>query len=70
VEHDPDLELLGWHSAALLLARVDGVSPAPYLSPEQRITARRAGLGTLSSTDGSNGEFWKIVLAAAEGGSQ
>jgi 5-methylthioribose kinase len=70
VDHDPRLELLGWHSAALLLARVDGVSPAPYLTPAQRATARRVARGALTSTRGSNAEFWNLVLEAAHGGLQ
>ncbi len=68
VGHETDLDLLGWHSAALLLARVDGVSPAPYLTPYQRVAARQAAQTILSSSDGSNEEFWSTVSSAARGG--
>jgi hypothetical protein len=38
------------HTAAVVLARTDGKSPAAYLSSAQRDTARRAAIGWLTET--------------------
>jgi Phosphotransferase enzyme family len=39
---------LGLHVGCLLLARVDGKSPAEYLSPEEQVAARRHGCGLVT----------------------
>lgn len=54
---------LGWHIAALMLARVDGVSPAGYLTEPQRTLVRRAARSSLSSADSSSMALWETVRA-------
>jgi 5-methylthioribose kinase len=46
----PDPPALVEHTAAVVLARTDGKSPAAYLSSAQRDTARRAAIGWLTET--------------------
>jgi aminoglycoside phosphotransferase (APT) family kinase protein len=61
-----DLTTLGWHSAVLLLSRVDGVSRAQYLSENQRSVARLAAMTVLSSSNGSGTEFWNVIAWCAQ----
>ena len=64
---DPDdtaLERLSHHTACLLLARVDGMSPAGYLSPATCEVVRRLALDLLRGADLSVTEFWNRVLGA------
>ena len=42
---------LGRHTACLLLARVDGKSPASYLTADERDTVRRLAIDVLASAD-------------------
>ncbi len=42
---------LGRHTACLLLARVDGKSPASYLTPDERDAVRKLAVDVLGSTD-------------------
>lgn len=42
---------LGRHTACLLLARVDGKSPASYLTPDERDTVRKLAVDVLASAD-------------------
>lgn len=56
---------LGRHTACLLLARVDGLSPAEYLRPATRRTVRHLALGLLTAEDPSATEVWDQVLEAA-----
>lgn len=56
---------LGSHVACLLLARVDGLSPAPYLRPETRGVVRDLSLGLLAVDDPSVDEVWARVLDRA-----
>lgn len=56
---------LGAHTAVLLLARIDGKSPARYLRTDERHRVRslaREALASLSSID----ELWRAVLSPAE----
>jgi aminoglycoside phosphotransferase (APT) family kinase protein len=46
----PDPSGLIQHTAAVVLARTDGKSPAAYLTSAQRDTARRAAIGWLTET--------------------
>lgn len=62
----PDLANLGWHTAALLLARVDGVSRANYLSPAQASVARDVAVEALAS-ETSSVELWDSILRGVEG---
>lgn len=61
-----DDRTLGWHIATLMLARVDGVSPAGYLSESQRVTVREAARAVLASSDSSTAALWNTVLAHAQ----
>lgn len=61
----PNFDLLGWHTAALLLARVDGVSRARYLSPVQAGVVRSVADRALKSPDPSAAVLWQLVLFAA-----
>ncbi|MEV0408856.1 aminoglycoside phosphotransferase family protein [Actinoallomurus sp. NPDC050550] len=56
---------LGLHTACLLLARVDGLSPAEYLLPPARQTVRHLALSLLAADDPSATEMWDRVLRAA-----
>jgi 5-methylthioribose kinase len=58
--------LLGWHAAALLLARVDGLSPANYLSDAQRKVARSTALELLA-VPSSIQLFWELVAPLNNG---
>lgn len=61
-EQTGPLDLLGWHTAALLLARIDGVSPVPYLGESARKTARDVALQTLSSGPRPIDDLWELVI--------
>lgn len=52
---------IGWHTACLLLARVDGLSPAGYLSPATSEAVRRLALGLLAADDPPAAEVWDRV---------
>lgn len=56
---------LGWHTACLLLARVDGLSPAGYLSPGVADTVRRLALAVLGDDDPAGPVLWDLVEDAA-----
>lgn len=56
---------LGWHTACLILARVDGLSPATYLAAETAKQVRAVALKTLASTDASADALWDLVTSAA-----
>lgn len=58
-----DNAILGWHIGALMLARVDGVSPAGYLTESQRGRVRAAALEILRSDNSSADAAWNAVLA-------
>jgi hypothetical protein len=49
---------LGWHTACVLLSRVDGMSPAVYLRPATADTVRRLALHLLAADDPSIAEVW------------
>lgn len=66
VNYSPNFDLLGWHTAALLLARVDGVSRARYLSQVQAELVRNVAIRALMSSDTSAAGLWQLVLVAAE----
>lgn len=51
VLHDPATRRLGAHTACLLLARVDGTSPATYLTADERSRVRHIALDVLTSSD-------------------
>ncbi|PZF86276.1 phosphotransferase [Jiangella anatolica] len=55
------LPLLGWHVAALLLARVDGRSPVDYLTAARLDQVRRAALRVLRGTDPSTADVWDAL---------
>jgi len=61
-----DHRTLGWHTAALMLARVDGVSPAGYLSDQQRNTVRNTARASLRTSDSSSGALWATILSKAK----
>lgn len=56
---------LGWHTACLLLARVDGLSPAGYLRPATSEAVRRLALDLLAADDPSAAEVWDRVSGFA-----
>ncbi|MEW9522113.1 phosphotransferase family protein [Streptomyces tubercidicus] len=58
-------ERLSRHIACLLLARVDGLSPAAYLSPATAVAVRRLALDFLRQRDPSVTELWDRVKGAA-----
>jgi hypothetical protein len=58
---DAPLRLLGAHTACLMLARVDGLSPAPYLSDDARATVRRCALDLLIRPDVDIEDVWQAV---------
>jgi len=58
-------ERLGWHTACLLLARVDGLSPAPYLRADTANTVRRLALDLLAADDPGPAEVWDRVVTVA-----
>lgn len=55
-------ERLGWHTACLLLARVDGLSPVRYLSATTAERVRRMALALLADDDPSAAEVWRRVM--------
>lgn len=56
-------ERSGWHTACLLLARVDGLSPARYLDAETAAVVRRLSLELLKADDLSPDQLWQGILA-------
>jgi 5-methylthioribose kinase len=56
---------LGHHIGCLLLARVDGLSPAPYLHRETADTVRRLALRLLVQDDLSVSELWAAAREVA-----
>lgn len=64
----PCIERLGWHLAALMLARVDGVSPASYVSDRHARAIRAAATEILSGDDASATGAWDVVRRSAEAG--
>jgi tRNA A-37 threonylcarbamoyl transferase component Bud32 len=63
---DPDFpqlgsNRLGWHTACLLLARVDGLSPAGYLSQANREVVRDLARTVLSAPDRPIADMWAMV---------
>lgn len=56
------LNLLASHTACLLLARVDGLSPAAYLRASTANTVRSIALDVLSDSEPSVSELWSRVL--------
>lgn len=55
---------IGWHTACQLLARVDGLSPAGYLSLATSEAVRRLALGLLAADDPPAAEVWDRVAEA------
>jgi 5-methylthioribose kinase len=55
---------IGWHTACLLLARVDGLSPAGYLSRATSEAVSRLALGLLAADDPPTAEVWDRVAEA------
>jgi 5-methylthioribose kinase len=51
---------LGWHTACLLLARVDGISPAGYLADPSRERVRDLATTLLSSPDRPIADVWAL----------
>jgi hypothetical protein len=51
---------LGWHTACLLLARVDGISPARYLAEQAQVRVRDVATTILSSPDRPIAEVWAL----------
>ncbi|MDQ0893983.1 phosphotransferase family protein [Agromyces ramosus] len=49
---------LGWQTACLLLARVDGTSPAGYLTPSERALVSEFAIEMLSTPDRPIHELW------------
>jgi aminoglycoside phosphotransferase (APT) family kinase protein len=61
----PDPSAVAEHTAAVVLARTDGKSPAAYLSSAQRYTARRAAIGWLTEISTSADvveHLWRDLL--------
>jgi aminoglycoside phosphotransferase (APT) family kinase protein len=55
------LDRLGWHTACLLLARVDGTSPADYLTPAERTRVRAVATAALDRPDSPTlDELWEL----------
>jgi 5-methylthioribose kinase len=57
--------LLGTHVGCLLLARVDGVSPAGYLSPDTASVVRRLALRLLAEKEPGIGRVWSAAAEVA-----
>lgn len=49
------------HTAALVLARVDGKSPVDYFSADQRDAARRLAITTLRDVPNDLAELWRLI---------
>lgn len=62
----PDLERLLAHTGCLMLARVDGKSPAEYLTPQEREAARRLGRELLAGPPASLEQAWYALIAEVE----
>jgi len=61
---------LGWHTACLLLARVDGLSPAGYLDEQARERVRGLALSLLAEHDPGIDRVWDHALDLVAGGSR
>jgi 5-methylthioribose kinase len=57
----PETEYLLGLTGCLMLARVDGKSPAEYLSEEERERARAAGIALLTDPPGSLSRAWSEI---------
>ncbi len=55
------------HAAAIMLARVDGKSPAGYLSDDEASRARRTALAVLGAPDPSTAALWQPAVADSGG---
>lgn len=58
--------LLGWHTACLLLARVDGTSPSGYLNSENEARVRRLALRMLEIDQPALDEVWDAAQELIE----
>lgn len=58
----PAVERIGWHTACLLLARVDGLSPAGYLRPATAAAVRALALDLLRANDPAIEEVWAKIM--------
>lgn len=58
---DRATRLLGWHTGCLLLARVDGTSPADYLTDSVRDRVRDLASAVLSTPDRPIGDVWALA---------
>lgn len=58
----PPVERLAWHTAALLLARVDGLSPAGYLTGTTAAAVRQVALDVLGAADPQPHDLWQRIL--------
>ena len=56
-----EFDLLGWQTASLLLARVDGKSPAGYLTGTERDATRAIAIHALSEPTASIATLWDAV---------
>jgi 5-methylthioribose kinase len=56
-----DPEYLSAHTAALLLARVDGTSPADYFTPADHDRARAVAVSALTTRVGTPDELWNLL---------
>jgi tRNA A-37 threonylcarbamoyl transferase component Bud32 len=56
-----DPEYLRAHTSALLLARVDGTSPADYFTPEDHDRARAVAISALTTSVGTPDELWDLL---------
>lgn len=63
----PEIEIRheGWQVAALVLARVDGKSPAEYLTTTEREQVRRAALRVLGGAEVSTTQVWDALTEEA-----
>jgi 5-methylthioribose kinase len=57
----PEFELLGWQTASLLLARVDGKSPVSYLTTAERDTTRELAVANLTAASTDIAALWDAV---------
>lgn len=62
----PAWDYVAGHVGCLLLARVDGKSPAEYLSPAQRTSAQRLGAALLTEPPGRPTQMWTLRTALEE----
>lgn len=60
----PATPRLGWHTACLLLARVDGTSPSGYLTATEEHLVRQIALNALSADEPTIEHVWDATLDA------